>query len=186
VAVSVRRWGRLRDWLASLGAGPWGVRVLPHPGHSPPAIVVHPSWGASSFGSPTPGRGHAYMTITTTIDGTAARISLCGEIDYDTLPTLRAALDGLPLQVTDLQWDLTHTLHGRRWPPSPLPHHQQRPEAPDDRDRTARTTAVAAAPGGRRKSRRLRFHSSHAQRTPGRPEARSFVSVPSRGSSSPR
>lgn len=49
------------------------------------------------------------MNITTTIDGTSARISLCGDIDFDTLPPLRAAVGALPQQVTDLQWDLTHT-----------------------------------------------------------------------------
>ncbi|MGW2035820.1 STAS domain-containing protein [Streptomyces sp. NPDC001761] len=49
------------------------------------------------------------MNITTTTDGTFARISLCGEIDFNTLPPLRAAVDALPPQVTDLQWDLTHT-----------------------------------------------------------------------------
>lgn len=49
------------------------------------------------------------MNITTTIDGTSARLSLCGEIDFDTLPPLRAAVDALPPQVTDLRWDLTHT-----------------------------------------------------------------------------
>ncbi|MEU7061784.1 hypothetical protein [Streptomyces sp. NPDC046197] len=49
------------------------------------------------------------MNITTTIDGTSAHISLCGEIDFDTLPPLRAAVDALPPQVTDLQWDLTFT-----------------------------------------------------------------------------
>ncbi|UFQ99935.1 STAS domain-containing protein [Streptomyces sp. Go40/10] len=49
------------------------------------------------------------MNITTTIDGTFARISPCGEIDFDTLHPLRAAVDALPLRVTDLQWDLTHT-----------------------------------------------------------------------------
>ncbi|MER5714033.1 hypothetical protein [Streptomyces sp. NPDC002132] len=47
------------------------------------------------------------MNITTTIDGASARISLCGEIDFDTLLPLRAAFDALPPQVTDLQWDLT-------------------------------------------------------------------------------
>ncbi|QLJ02778.1 STAS domain-containing protein [Streptomyces sp. NEAU-sy36] len=49
------------------------------------------------------------MNITTTIDGTVARISLCGEIDFATLPPLRAAVDALPPKVTDLQWDLAHT-----------------------------------------------------------------------------
>ncbi|GAA3063536.1 hypothetical protein [Streptomyces glomeratus] len=32
-----------------------------------------------------------------------------GEIDFDTLPPLRCAIDALPPQVTDLQWDLTLT-----------------------------------------------------------------------------
>ncbi|MFE6522756.1 STAS domain-containing protein [Streptomyces sp. NPDC057794] len=49
------------------------------------------------------------MNITTTIDGTAARIRTCGEIDFDTLPPLRAAAGALPPQVTDLEWDLTGT-----------------------------------------------------------------------------
>ncbi|MEV7126787.1 STAS domain-containing protein [Streptomyces sp. NPDC093260] len=49
------------------------------------------------------------MNITTTIDGTFARISLCGEIDFDTLPPLCATVDALPPQVTDLQWDLSRT-----------------------------------------------------------------------------
>ncbi|MFD8522258.1 STAS domain-containing protein [Streptomyces capillispiralis] len=48
------------------------------------------------------------MNVTTTIDGTSARISAHGEIDFDTLPPLRAAAASLPPQVTDLQWDLTH------------------------------------------------------------------------------
>ncbi|MEU2338385.1 hypothetical protein ABZ770_23670 [Streptomyces sp. NPDC006654] len=47
------------------------------------------------------------MNITTTIDDTSARLSLCGEIDFETLPPLRAAVDALPPQVTDVQWDLT-------------------------------------------------------------------------------
>ncbi|SFY52367.1 hypothetical protein [Streptomyces sp. F-1] len=49
------------------------------------------------------------MNITTRIDGTFARLSPCGEIDFATLPPLRAAVDALPPQVTDLQWDLTLT-----------------------------------------------------------------------------
>ncbi|MGV9273922.1 STAS domain-containing protein [Streptomyces griseosporeus] len=49
------------------------------------------------------------MNITTTIDSTFARISLCGEIDFDTLLPVRAAVAALPPQVTDLQWDLTLT-----------------------------------------------------------------------------
>jgi ABC-type transporter Mla MlaB component len=49
------------------------------------------------------------MNITTTIDGTRARIAARGEIDFDTLPPLRAAVAALPPQVTDLQWDLTGT-----------------------------------------------------------------------------
>lgn len=49
------------------------------------------------------------MSITTMIDGTSARISVGGEIDFDTLPSLCAAVEALPLQVIDLQWDLTLT-----------------------------------------------------------------------------
>ncbi|MFD5536769.1 lipid asymmetry maintenance protein MlaB [Streptomyces sp. NPDC127079] len=49
------------------------------------------------------------MNIATTIDGTSARLSICGEIDFDTLPSLRAVVDTLPPQVTDLYWDLTRT-----------------------------------------------------------------------------
>ncbi|MEU6682804.1 STAS domain-containing protein [Streptomyces sp. NPDC046832] len=49
------------------------------------------------------------MNITTTIDGTSASIYPSGEIDLDTLPPLRAVVDALPPQVTDLQWDLTGT-----------------------------------------------------------------------------
>ncbi|MFJ4536666.1 STAS domain-containing protein [Streptomyces tibetensis] len=40
------------------------------------------------------------------IDGTAAYITVHGEIDYTTLPTLRAAAAGLPPEVTELVWDL--------------------------------------------------------------------------------
>ncbi|MEU6106582.1 hypothetical protein, partial [Streptomyces flaveolus] len=53
--------------------------------------------------------GAPSMNITTTIDGTSARITVRGEIDYDTMSPLRAAADGLPPQVTDLLWDLNHT-----------------------------------------------------------------------------
>ena len=49
------------------------------------------------------------MNITTTIDGTSARITPYGDIDFDTLPPLRAAADALPAHVTDLLWDLNHT-----------------------------------------------------------------------------
>ncbi|MER8226485.1 STAS domain-containing protein [Streptomyces sp. NPDC094143] len=48
-------------------------------------------------------------SITTTVDGTFARIFACGEIDFDTLPRLRAAVAALSPRVTDLQWDLTGT-----------------------------------------------------------------------------
>ncbi|MZF88798.1 STAS domain-containing protein [Streptomyces sp. SID5643] len=50
------------------------------------------------------------MNITTTIDGTTARISPSGELDFDTLPPLRATVDALPPHVTDLQWDLGGTV----------------------------------------------------------------------------
>ncbi len=46
------------------------------------------------------------MHFTTRIDGAAAHITVHGEIDYDTLPTLRAAAAGLPPNVTELVWDL--------------------------------------------------------------------------------
>ncbi|CAL9661062.1 STAS domain-containing protein [Streptomyces sp. XY006] len=49
------------------------------------------------------------MNIITTLDGPTARISPRGEIDFDALPPLRAAADALPPQVTDVQWDLSHT-----------------------------------------------------------------------------
>ncbi|MFG3155434.1 hypothetical protein ACGF7W_25730 [Streptomyces sp. NPDC048219] len=49
------------------------------------------------------------MDITTTTDGTFARITPCGDIDLDTLFPLRAAAAALPARVTDLQWDLAHT-----------------------------------------------------------------------------
>ena len=46
------------------------------------------------------------MNITTTIDGTRARISLDGEIDFVALPQVRAATAALPAHVTELLWDL--------------------------------------------------------------------------------
>ncbi|MEU0897134.1 STAS domain-containing protein [Streptomyces massasporeus] len=46
------------------------------------------------------------MHFTMRIDGTAAHITVHGEIDYNTLPTLRAAAAGLPPHVTELVWDL--------------------------------------------------------------------------------
>ncbi|MFD7691594.1 hypothetical protein [Streptomyces sp. NPDC059781] len=49
------------------------------------------------------------MNITTVIDGTSARITPYGDIDFDALPPLRAAADALPAHVTDLMWDLNHT-----------------------------------------------------------------------------
>ncbi|MFG3042242.1 lipid asymmetry maintenance protein MlaB [Streptomyces sp. NPDC048330] len=48
------------------------------------------------------------MNITTMITGTTARITPHGEIDFDTLPPLHRVLDRLPLQVTELLWDLEH------------------------------------------------------------------------------
>ncbi|MEU3027738.1 hypothetical protein ACPCBC_19340 [Streptomyces incarnatus] len=46
------------------------------------------------------------MYATTTLDGTSARISWRGDVDFDTLPALRAAADALPAGVADLLWDL--------------------------------------------------------------------------------
>ncbi|MFI8205283.1 STAS domain-containing protein [Streptomyces sp. NPDC085937] len=48
------------------------------------------------------------MHFTTHIDGSTARITVHGDIDYDTLPALRAAAGGLPPSVTELVWDLEH------------------------------------------------------------------------------
>ncbi|MEW2515385.1 hypothetical protein [Streptomyces sp. NPDC046870] len=44
----------------------------------------------------------------TTATGTSARITPRGDIDHDTLPSLRAA-DALPAHVTDLTGNLQHT-----------------------------------------------------------------------------
>ncbi|MFZ4185396.1 STAS domain-containing protein [Streptomyces sp. R17] len=50
------------------------------------------------------------MNVTTTLDGgTTARIPAHGEIDFDTLPLLRAAVTALLPQMSDLQWDLSDT-----------------------------------------------------------------------------
>ncbi|MFI7345305.1 STAS domain-containing protein [Streptomyces sp. NPDC049936] len=46
------------------------------------------------------------MYITTTIDGSRARISLDGEIDFHTLPLLRAVTVSLQACVAELLWDL--------------------------------------------------------------------------------
>ncbi|MBE1602847.1 hypothetical protein [Streptomyces stelliscabiei] len=46
------------------------------------------------------------MHFTLRIDGTAAHITVHGEIDYTTLPTLRAATAGLPREVTEPVRDL--------------------------------------------------------------------------------
>ncbi|WP_317440694.1 STAS domain-containing protein [Streptomyces collinus] len=45
----------------------------------------------------------------TTLDGTTARITVRGDIDFDTLPPLRAAAEALPARVTGLLWDLNRT-----------------------------------------------------------------------------
>ncbi|MFF4244842.1 hypothetical protein ACFYY2_10250 [Streptomyces sp. NPDC001822] len=49
------------------------------------------------------------MYTTTRIDGTTARITPHGEIDYDSLPPLRAAAAALPPVVTEVIWDLRDT-----------------------------------------------------------------------------
>ncbi|MDQ0964529.1 anti-anti-sigma factor [Streptomyces sp. B4I13] len=46
------------------------------------------------------------MRFTIRIDGAVAHITMHGEIDYDTLPTLRAAAAELPPEVAELVWDL--------------------------------------------------------------------------------
>ncbi|MEU1262116.1 hypothetical protein ACPC39_15495 [Streptomyces cellulosae] len=48
------------------------------------------------------------MHFTTRIDGSTAWITVHGEIDYDTLPLLRAAAAALPQSVTELVWDLEY------------------------------------------------------------------------------
>ncbi|WP_030223347.1 STAS domain-containing protein [Streptomyces bikiniensis] len=68
------------------------------------------------------------MDITTTITGTTARITPHGELDLDTLPPLRAAVDRLPQQVTGLVWDLEHLsftdIAGLRLIFGPAPHYR--------------------------------------------------------------
>ncbi|GGR48008.1 hypothetical protein GCM10010497_59220 [Streptomyces cinereoruber] len=68
------------------------------------------------------------MNITTTITGTTARITPHGELDLGTLPSLRAVVDRLPPQVTDLLWDLEHLpftdIAGLRLIFAPAPHHR--------------------------------------------------------------
>lgn len=49
------------------------------------------------------------MNITTAINGTTARITPRGDIDFDTLPPLRTAAHALPAHVSDVLWDLSHT-----------------------------------------------------------------------------
>ncbi|WP_317447700.1 STAS domain-containing protein [Streptomyces collinus] len=49
------------------------------------------------------------MNAITTLNGTTATITVRGDIDFDTLPPLRAAADALPAHVTGLRWDLNHT-----------------------------------------------------------------------------
>ncbi|MGW5372375.1 STAS domain-containing protein [Streptomyces sp. NPDC004009] len=49
------------------------------------------------------------MNTITTIDGTTATITVRGDIDFDTLPSISAAADALPAHVTVLLWDLNHT-----------------------------------------------------------------------------
>ncbi|MEW1681780.1 hypothetical protein [Streptomyces sp. NPDC093594] len=90
------------------------------------------------------------MNVTTTLDGTTARIRTHGEIDFDTLPLLRAAAAALPWQVSDLQWDLSETpftdiagLHLLYL------YDDEQPAPPHDRDGTGQAAAVAAAQGGR-------------------------------------
>src|ERR1043165_1483419 len=68
----------------------------PLPGLPAPAIVspTPSQGGASPLGSSPPRRGSPTMHFTLRIDGTAAHITVHGEIDYTTLPTLRAATAG--------------------------------------------------------------------------------------------
>ncbi|MEV6263964.1 STAS domain-containing protein [Streptomyces sp. NPDC051784] len=49
------------------------------------------------------------MNVTTMIDATTARIIPHGEIDHTALPKLRAVIEALPHDVTELVWDLHDT-----------------------------------------------------------------------------
>ncbi|MFF7342068.1 STAS domain-containing protein [Streptomyces sp. NPDC008163] len=49
------------------------------------------------------------MNVTTMIDATTARIIPHGDIDHTALPKLRAVIDALPRDVTELVWDLNDT-----------------------------------------------------------------------------
>ncbi|MFE9499086.1 STAS domain-containing protein [Streptomyces collinus] len=82
------------------------------------------------------------MNITTTSDGTTARITPRGDIDFDTLPPLRAAADTLPVQVTDLLWDLSHT----RFMDIAGLHLLFTPAQPDGRGRRTMVTGLRPQP----------------------------------------
>lgn len=66
------------------------------------------------------------MNVTTTITATTARVTPYGEIDLDTLPSLRAVVDRLPPSVTSLLWELEHLsftdVAGLRLLFDPVPH----------------------------------------------------------------
>ncbi|TXS05020.1 anti-sigma factor antagonist [Streptomyces sp. col6] len=49
------------------------------------------------------------MDVTTMIDATTARIIPHGDIDHTAMPKLRAVIDALPRDVTELVWDLNDT-----------------------------------------------------------------------------
>ncbi|MFF4845056.1 STAS domain-containing protein [Streptomyces collinus] len=82
------------------------------------------------------------MDIITTSDGTTARITPRGDIDFDTLPPLRAAADTLPVQVTDLLWDLSHT----RFMDIAGLHLLFTPAQPDGRGRRTMVTGLRPQP----------------------------------------
>lgn len=136
--------------------------VAPTPGTQPPPSSSTPSPGMlRSWAHQPPEGGAPCVNITTTIHGTTARITPYGDIDFDTLPPLRAAAEALPAHVTDLIRDLNHTafmdtagLHLLCAPRPPA-----RPPGPShDRDRTTPPAAAPAAPGRRPAPHHLRQH----------------------------
>ncbi|MFJ4036048.1 hypothetical protein [Streptomyces griseoluteus] len=50
------------------------------------------------------------MNVTTVMSSTSTPITPRGDMDHDALPSLGAAAETLPAHVTDLTWDLRHTL----------------------------------------------------------------------------
>lgn len=121
--------------------------------------------GASPLGSSPPRRGSPTMHFTLRIDGTAAHITVHGEIDYTTLPTLRAATAGLPREVTEPVRDLHDArFTGRRRPPPASPYWISqsggggRISSPRRRSVSRRSSASIQPSSWARRRRRLLYH----------------------------